>query len=285
MRVGGFSVELKRNEGSTPYTAIQGGVQNAVDPTAVWDVKEKNGDCSLMLGRLLACNPDCAVGKKCAGSNMCIDAPTNRDLGTVTVTGLGASVALEKQTNTSYSHNLTDKYPPFAPEAEVGLKSTGGAISALTLAGRGIEPLDFPGTGLMVSRNQPLPITWTASAKNKSARVHIKLDIAHHGNIAARIECDVADSGSTTIPAALVTKLMDQGLAGFPSIALTRQTVDSATVPGGCADFVVASSEERLVDVEGVISCNTQDPTCPPEDKECKACPAGMACGRDFRCK
>ena len=140
-----------------------------------------------------------------------------------------------------------------------------------------------------MARSQPLAVTWTPSAKSKSARIYLKLDIAHHGGIAARINCDLADSGSVTIPASLVTKLMDRGLAGFPSITLTRRTVDSTIVGPGCVDFVVASEEAREVEVEGVISCNTSEdkPTCTPEEVKdgCKQCPTGMKCGDGFRCK
>jgi hypothetical protein len=284
-RVGGISVELKRNEGSTPFTNVSGGVKNAADPTAVWRETMKDGDCRLLVGPS-PCSVACPSGKLCDGANACVDEPLTQDSGTLTITGLWAPVSLAWLPGQGYSKSYTEApYPPAAPEAPIVLQTSGGKLPALTLAGRGIEPLEFAGTGLRVARNQPLPVTWTASAKNRSARVHIKLDIAHHGGIAARIECDAADSGSTTISAALLGGLMDQGVAGFPGISLTRQTVDSTTAGPGCIEFTIASSEERLIDVEGVISCNTPDPTCPPEDKECKACPAGMSCGKDARCK
>jgi hypothetical protein len=292
-RLGGFSVQLVRNEGSTPFTDVTGAVKGAVDPTAVWREMAKEGDCRMMIGPA-PCSVACASGKVCGGASTCVDEPLTQDVGTVTVSGLGSPLTLmqleppappvytlQKQDATA----LQSRYPPFAPEAEVGIKTSGGKYPAISLAGRGIEPLEFAGRGLKVAHNQPLPITWTASAKNRSARIHIKLDIAHHGGISARIECDVADTGSTTISAALINKLMDQGVAGLPGIALTRQTVDSTTVPGGCVDFTVASEEAREIEVEGVISCTTTDATCPPDEMGCKACPAGKTCGRDFQCK
>jgi hypothetical protein len=292
-RVGGFAVVLKHVEGFTPFTAVEGSVRNAVDPTEAWVEMAKEGECRLMVGPMLVCNtPQCAAEQVCAGANKCIPAPASQDVGTVTVTGLGGALAIMPTMPPSpvfYSSSLTDKYPPFGPEAEITLKTGGGKYPAFSLAGRGIEPLAFAGTGLKVARNQPLPVTWTASAKNKSARIHMKLDIAHHGGIAARINCDVADSGSLTIPATLVTKLMDRGLAGWPTLALTRQTVDSTTVGPGCVELVVASEVAREIEVEGVISCNTSKdmPTCPPppDGDGCKACPAGMTCERDLRCK
>src|SRR5687768_10380531 len=69
MRAGGFSVELKSNAGSTPFTQIGGGVKNAIEPSAVWQELAKDGDCRLMVGPMLVCNTPCAGGKICAGSN------------------------------------------------------------------------------------------------------------------------------------------------------------------------------------------------------------------------
>jgi hypothetical protein len=283
MRVGGFVVDLKRNPGSTPFTAISGGVKGGVDPNAIWEETAKDGDCRLMAGRMLVCTTPCPGGKVCAGSNMCIDEPLTQDTGTLTITGLAGSMPLTWISGQGYYASLTS-YPPAAPEADIALKTSGGKLPPVSLAGRGIEPLQFGGTGLKVARNQPLAVSWTAPAKNKSTRVRIKLDIAHHGGIAARIDCDVADSGSTTISAALVTKLMDRGLAGFPTISLTRLTADSTSGGPGCVDFAVASEESRDIEVEGVVSC-TQDGPCSPGDTGCKTCPTGMTCGKDLRCK
>jgi hypothetical protein len=274
-RVGGFAVELKRNEGSTPFTALSGGVKNAVDPTAVWQELAKEGDCRVQIGRMLVCNTPCAAGKICAGSNMCVDEPATQDLGTVTFTGLGAPVPL-MLANFQYSGSLPAEapYPPVAAEAEVHVQTGGGKYAAFTLAGRGLAPIELAGPGPRVARNQPLPVTWKAPAKAGSARVHIKLDIAHHGGISARLECDVADSGSVTIPSTLINQLMDRGVAGFPSLSLTRQTADSTTIAPGCVDFVVASEEAREVEVEGVVSCNQEHP-----------CPSGKTCQQDLTCK
>lgn len=281
MRVGGFVVRLDSNPESTPFTAVGGGVKNAVDPTNLWQETAREGDCRLDVGPMLVCNPPCAFGKTCSAAKMCIDEPTSQDLGTVTITGLGAPLVVQAAAPGMYSGSLTAPYPPFAPESEIIVKTSGGKYPAFMLAGRGIEPLQFEGKGIKVARNQPLPFTWTASAKNKSARIHVKLDIAHHGGIAARINCDLADTGSYTIPATLINKLMDRGLAGFPTLTLTRRTLDSTTIAPGCVEFAVASEEARDIDVEGVVSCTQAEP-CMGE-MGCKSCPAGMKC-EGFRC-
>jgi hypothetical protein len=224
---------------------------------------------------MLVCNTPCAGGMICAGANKCVAEPATQDLGTVTFSGLGAPVSL-MLANFQYSGSLAAEapYPPFASEAEVRVQTGGGKYDAFTLAGRGLEPLEFAGTGLRVARGQPLAVSWKAPAKAGSTRVHLKLDIAHHGGISARLECDVADNGSTTIPAVLINQLMDRGVAGFPLLSLTRQTADSTTIAPGCVDFVVASEEARDIEVEGVVSCNQEHP-----------CPAGKICQTDLTCK
>jgi hypothetical protein len=280
-RLGGFSVSLKPNEGSTPFTAIGGGVKNAVDAMeATWHELAKDGDCRLITGKNLVCSQTCPDGQMCAGDNKCAAEPLTQDTGSLTVTGLPVPVSLPFDLSSGgyfYALPATAPYPPVAAETALALKTTGGKLQPFSLAGRGVEPLVFAGTGLKVMRDQPLTVTWTAPAKAGSARIHLGLDIGHHGGIAARIECDVADTGSTTVAAPLVTKLMDQGLAGFPAISLSRQTADSTTTAGGCVDFVVASDQERPVEVPGVVSCNSNS-KCEADDTDCKDCPTGMSC-------
>jgi hypothetical protein len=276
MRAGTFTIDLKRNEGSQPFTAFQGGVKNGIDPERVWQQLAQEGDCRLLVGRMLVCNTPCTGGKICAGSNMCVDEPTTQDTGTATISGLGAAKTFMFLPGQGYygTWPLETPFPPFAQEVEIKLQTTAGKYGALSLAGRGITPLEFAGTGLNVARNQPLPVTWTPPARPGSARIHLGLDIAHHGGISARIECDVADTGSTTISASLVNQLMDRGLAGWPTLALTRQTADSVNVASGCVEFQVASSQERPVQVEGVTSCNDDRP-----------CPGGKVCPANSRCE
>ncbi len=104
----------------------------------------------------------------------------------------------------------------------------------------------------------------------------MRVDIGHHGGIAARIDCHVGDTGSTRIPAALVNMLIGKGTAGFPSVSLTRRTIDSETLATGCVDLAVASSVERVVMVEGVTSCTNVGAG--------DECPTGQTCGADLKC-
>jgi hypothetical protein len=277
-RVGGFAVQLvaEKTEDTPPtpaFAAVTGAVRDRIDPRELWQQVQMDGACKVVDLPTLTCTPACAGTQICAGNNRCVPEPSAQDVGAVTVTGLPAPLQPAAFNKTYYAPFPAGRYPPFANEAEVKLTTAGGAYPPFSLAGRGITPLAFTQTGLRVANDQPLAISWAAPAQAGSARIEIALDIAHHGGIGARIECDVPDSGSHTIPGALVTRLISFGTAGFPTITLTRRTVDSTTITPGCVEFAVASSVERPVEVEGVISCGEDLP-----------CPAGRTCGADRKC-
>jgi hypothetical protein len=277
-RVGGFTLELVPPDPSVskPGTAqVAGSIQNGVDASQLWVAQASEGDCKLLGLPIPFCDPACGSDKPiCTAQNKCIAEPMPQDVGTVTLGGL-ASPATAMKTGAKYYSPINMPYPPYGPDAEIELRASGGVYKPFTLHGRGIAPLGFTGTGVKVFRNQPLAVHWTPPVDSSYDRIVISLDIGHHGGIAARIECDVADSGSTTIPTTLINKLLDKGTAGFPSINVKRRTVDSTTVGAGCADFVVASPVEAVIEVDGVVSCNDND----------LPCPGGKVCGRDYKCQ
>jgi hypothetical protein len=112
---------------------------------------------------------------------------------------------------------------------------------------------------LVVRADEPLTIQWQETAAPDLARIEILLDISHHGGKRGDIVCEVDDSGSHTIPAALVSALIEMGTAGFPSVIVSRVARRAASLQG--VDFVVQSTVQRPVDT-GVQSC-LQDTDCP----------------------
>ena len=87
------------------------------------------------------------------------------------------------------------------------------------------------------------------------------------------IECDTDDTGAITISASLMTELIGLGVAGFPSVIITRVSSDSAQIAVGRVELAVSSKVERLVTVAGVDSCT--------EDADC---PDGGTCQSDLTC-
>jgi hypothetical protein len=126
-----------------------------------------------------------------------------------------------------------------------------------------------------VAQNTPVELRWTTpGAAGTGSRVKVKLDISHHGGTRGMISCETADDGSLTIGAGLVTRLVGLGVAGFPSIVVTRENVGSATVGTGRVNMVVSSTVESYVTVPGVRSCTSND--------DCMGmgtCRADLTCG------
>jgi hypothetical protein len=73
----------------------------------------------------------------------------------------------------------------------------------------------------------------------------------------------------------MVDRLLELGVAGFPTIILTRVASGSA-VSGGPenVDFIVQQYVERAVEIDGLVSCN-----------DSKLCPEGQTCQSDLTCK
>ena len=276
-RVGGIAVNLIAAKLTAPaQTQIAGRVLNKVKSNEILQEVSRSGDCRLLVGQTLSClNPTCAFPKQCVGTNQCADPPASQDAGTATITGLAIPVSMTFTSSQYYvALPTTTAYPPYDMGGGVDLRLSGAAVPALSLSVRGIVPLDVPTTFPEIEPDKPFHVTWTAPAPAGAGRILLILDIAHHGGISAQIECDLADTGSVSIPASLMTALIDRGTAGFPSMSLTRRSLDSISMTDGCVDFAVASSVERFVNVEGVVSCDDQS----------LPCPAGKTCGADLKC-
>ena len=276
-RIGGFAVELRALEGAAPLTAFQGGLSNGVKPASVWLQKgAAAGGCKLMVGPMLVCTTPCTSPQICAGQNQCVDEPRLQNFGTLTLTGVGPSpITIEPIGSVNYSATLTDPYPPFSPGAAVQLAASGGTIPAFAFDGTGIQPLAFEGANLTMRNGQAFAFTWTPPTTPIAAPIFVKAEIAHHGGIAAAVECELPDTGSGEIPAALVSGLITEGTAGFPTLSLTRRTITSKAIGAGCAEFAIASPVERSIEVcptptSCIVSCDPSNPT--------SVCPSGTTC-------
>jgi hypothetical protein len=104
------------------------------------------------------------------------------------------------------------------------------------------------------------------------SRIRISLDLAHHGGKKGEIECEVPDNGAFEIPEPLVSELVSLGLAGFPTVNVTRLSQSNSTAPAQVS-LVISASVEREVD-SGVQSC-LADSSCFAPD----VCRADKTCG------
>jgi hypothetical protein len=287
MRVGGFSLSLVEMMGTTEaHIAFGGGVRNGARPQDIWTQEGTTmGGCRLMIGPTYGCTPACVSPQICGGPNTCVDEPRFQAAGTLTLSGVGPSAVTIDQvapTLPQYSWSPSSAspiaYPPFSPGANVHLTSSGATIPAVSLGGRGIEPLAATETGLMFTKGEAFTFHWTAPAQAGDARIYAGMEIAHHGGVAARLECELPDTGMATVPEPLLTALIDKGLFGFPELTISRATYDSVSTAGGCVDFGVVSSVARQL-----IGC-TAPGMCKKSCNDNTDCTAPQTCQMGFVC-
>ena len=275
--VGSFITSLiGATESDAAYTTVSGKVYDGATPlTVAWDLRSSSGGCQLLEPRAPFCDPACSNGAVCVEDDQCVGYPTAQDLGPVVMKGLGDADITMKPVASSYSlpGDLTLPYPPAAEGAAQSVEVAGGPFGAFSIASKMVAPLVSEGT-LTISDGKPLDLDWNVPSDQTLARMQIKIDISHHGGTKGKIECDVEDSGKLQVSAALISSLIQLGVAGFPSVSLMRVATGSAAIAPGKVTFQVLSSATRVLVVSGVQSCNTASD-----------CPTGKACKQDLTCE
>jgi hypothetical protein len=235
------------------YSQLEGSLYDGPQPSPLPLVVDKEeGACKLSKPLFPRCPGGCPGGE-CVDQGKCQLYPKPAAVGQVNVTGLGAPFTMKPEPPSDKYASMTLPYPPCTEGADVRIEGGG-----LTLAGKCVAPLALTSAGAIpVKKGQPVKLTWTPPGQPGATRVQIYLDIAHHGGKTGQIDCDVPDTGSFDIPAGLVGSLVDLGLAGFPTVIVTR--VSKATAAQAPQVVLVAtSSVEREVDT-GVKSCNVDE--------------------------
>lgn len=284
--IGAFQAAIEAAQSSTE---VIGQVKDApVPPNIVWTDTEEDGDCRLQEPSVPFCDPGCG-GDICVDGNTCVPYPMGHSVGEVTVEGVqlesGETKLVLKEINTNYQAppNTAYAFPPFVEGEPVQIHAAGGEYPAFDLLASAIAPLELSSSDFTVEEGKPLALTWNAASKPNSSSVHLKLDIAHHGGARGRIECDTADDGELTISGSMITALIGLGVAGFPTVELTRISRGGASIPQGCVELRVSSFVSQLVTVTGVTSCT--DTTCEAGNSDCIPCPDGMMCRADLVCE
>ena len=283
------------------YASIAGQVADGVAPLSVLQEVAAEGGCRLLRRVNPFCDPPCAGGDVCGQDGACHPFPLNVSVGAVAIAGTlatagappspGAPVTLEANATGGYAK--TDvPFPLFEPGAAVTLSAAGDVAPGFELHGEGVEDVALPAETLTMKKGAPLTVTWQAPGAGAAshARIYFTINVDQHGNSPATLACDVADTGSYTVPAALITQLVDLGVSGFSTFDVYRRTVDSVTLdmsgwgqPGGlvgdtgCVELRVMSYAPGKVLVAGHVPC-TKDLDCPDGetcDKAIQTCVGG----------
>jgi hypothetical protein len=272
-RVGSFVIEL-----TDEYTSVGGKVFDAVAPRDVPVEVRSDGDCTLFTTPVLQCNPGCDPSTQvCGAGNQCLPQPEARDLGKVTVSGLLVPLQLEPNRVTkAYTNPASAQLPQpgFEPGARLRLSSSGGDYMPIDLRGWGVSLLQGVSNPIAVQAGRDVPVRWQPPPDGPGpARVHLNLNINHHGSSTNWIECDVPDTGMASVPAGLVDELLARGQSGFPTLTVTRRSASSAQIEPGCVELLVSSESVSDVELDNFQSCSRADECSPAE-----------SCGSEFFC-
>jgi hypothetical protein len=283
---GAFTLSLNAAREATPTspetparTSFLGLVNDGAKPSPnSWVEEQSAGGCKLYTPVSPLCDPSCGSSAACVSDNMCVPYPKSQSVGAITLKGVGDAPV--EMTPIGSSNNYQPKagtmlpYPPCAESAELTLSVEGGMYEGFELQTKCIAPLDFQGP-IKLEKATPLKLAWQAPGDPALARIQIRLNISHHGGSRGEIRCDVEDNGALELPATMVDRLLELGVAGFPTIILTRVSTGGAV--GGSpehVEFIVQQYVERAVEIDGLVSCN-----------DTQLCPEGQTCQSDLSCK
>jgi hypothetical protein len=181
----------------------------------------------------------------CGLENQCAPQPDFASVGVLTLGGLAAPVAVSPMGTSpsiDYDQILSNlPFPPVTPNAPITLQTGGGDFAPFTLMGLGIQPLALTTTDLVVTRDQPLSLTWAVPDPPGAAQIRINLTVGPAAPPHGDIECDFPDTGSAQIPASLINQLFDLGVSNSAFVNAARVTIDSSTIASGCVEFWVSS--------------------------------------------
>lgn len=258
-------------------------------PVRDWDLAETEGDCELLIPNVPFCDPGCGADI-CRPGNECIPYPVGQNVGQVTLSGVqlesGETSLVLKEVAKNYQPppNTSFAFPPFAEGDEVSVVAVGADYPGFELVAPAVAPLVFTSDDFALEEGKAFELTWEAAADSDQSRVHLKLDLSHHGGTKGKIECDTADDGALTISSEMMTELIGLGVAGFPTIELTRQSSATASIPQGRVELVVSAFAGQGVTIAGVESC-TQTTCEDSADSQCIPCPEGLMCQSDLTCQ
>jgi hypothetical protein len=272
--------EATEESAATPArTSFLGLVNDGAKPSPnSWLEEQSAVGCKLYTPVSPLCDPSCGSSAACVSDNMCVPYPKSQSVGTITLKGVGDAPIEMAPVGTS--NNYQPKagsalpYPPCAENTALSLTVEGGAYEGFELQTKYIAPLEFQGP-IKLLKATPLKLSWQAPTQPELARIQVRLNISHHGGSRGEIRCDVDDNGALELPATMVDRLLELGVAGFPTIVLTR--VASGGVVGAGpenVDLIVQQYVERAIEIDGLVSCN-----------DTALCPEGQTCQSDLTCK
>ena len=232
---------------------VSGRVQEAPNPA--WHVIQlEEGACRYLTFQLGNCSPPCDFSQVCTADDECVDYPVGISAGTLTVEGLGDPIAIDTDDwNPGYYWGPWD-LPDDLFDAGDPITATfsGADFPGLSLAATGVDAVDpslFEELFLMADGADAV-MTWTPGS-DPDACVQVKINganMAHGLPLNDILWCEGPDSGSLTIPQALVEAFPHGATPEIcvghdcPPSEFTRFTRDVTSVGPGAAQLEVKST-------------------------------------------
>lgn len=280
--VGTFQVRLVAPVGATAgYTTVLGKVYDGPTPAAiVWETAATEGDCVLATPRVPYCATPCGGAAVCVEDDVCEPYPTAQTVGTVTLSGVltdagATSFTMDPVANTYQKPGgVRLPFPAFAEGDPIRLDTSDTDFNAaFSVSSTGIQPLMLADTALVAQPGAGLSLAWTPAGDASVDQISVKLDLSHHGGSKGMITCETDDDGTLELSSTLMGELLDLGVAGFPTVIVSRKATGSTTIDAGRVDLVVSSEVEAPITIPGLVSCT--------DDTEC---PDGQTCQDDLTC-
>ncbi|HMI89968.1 MAG TPA: hypothetical protein VK509_01330, partial [Polyangiales bacterium] len=263
--VGDLQIELLAEKAPTPsdpdgteaVTRVLGLFNDAAKPIKIQLVlSAEAGDCKLYEPEVPSCEANCTLmDATCTADDVCTPNPKPQDVGNIHLTVGSASSDLPCVAK-NYQLKAGEKlpYPPCMEGESVKIDVEGGAFEPFAIETRCIGELEVGGP-FAIEPGKPLALTWSEPGDETVARMQIRLDISHHGGSKGEIKCDVPDSGAFEIPSELTDKLLDLGVAGFPTVQLTRAAIGKPKAEPSKVTLSMTMFAEREVTIPGLVSC------------------------------
>jgi hypothetical protein len=269
--VGTFAVTLNVATSSVAaFTSVFGKIYSAPYPTDLIETPvQQNGECAVYAFSREFCTDGCTTTQMCTAPDVCTEVPSLVSVGTVRISGIGASELTLSGVNNNYQYAGDITYPGLAEGATISLSASGSYFDPFQISAKGVAPVQLAQTSYSIGPGRALTLAWTPGNAAVGARITVLLNISKHGGSSGYLKCEVADSGSLTIPADQIGALIGLGVAGYPSLQVVRSNQGRAPVPTGDVVFDVSSLALPDLAVDGYCSCfgNADCATCSDSTK------------------
>lgn len=223
-----------------PKDKMREGTIFAVAYDGVFEVDLEAGSCVyLVLKEWSFCEPQCQDDFFCNSYGECEVSPRFLSAGDLTIEGLNVPINVT-QDETGYltEHSSTENL--FESSSQIAVSASGDVIPAFDLETMGVGTMD----PLPCDQSMPAATDFTLQWSNaeSGARIRFELISMMHAGNGPMVLCEADDTGSITVPAAIIDRyLLDR--TAYQTWILTRYSRDLTEVASGSSIALEVASK------------------------------------------